>query len=59
MMMALLFYFVLSLIASTLVVFAAALSAHISHRENQSEQYDNAEDSSDQSKPLCVQSLSQ
>ncbi|MCC6605130.1 MAG: hypothetical protein IT327_18125 [Anaerolineae bacterium] len=59
MMMALLFYLVLSLIASTLVIFAAALSAQISHRDNQPERYDNAENSSDQSKPLCAQSLSQ
>lgn len=59
MIMALLFYILLSLIASTLVIFAAMLSAQISHRENQPECYDNAEASSDQSSSFCAQSLSQ
>ncbi|MCA9956305.1 MAG: hypothetical protein KC434_16365 [Anaerolineales bacterium] len=58
MMMALLLYFSLSLIASTLVLFAAALSSSISRRENLPERYDNAEASSNQSAPFCPQSPS-
>lgn len=55
MMMALLLYFILSLIASTLVLFAAALSSRISRRENLPERYDNAEANSDPAASLYAQ----
>lgn len=58
MMMALLFYFILTVTASTLVLFAAGLSSQISRRENLAERYDNAEANSDQSAPFWAQSSS-
>lgn len=56
-MMALLIFTILSLIASTLVIFAAALSSRLSRQEDWSESYayDNVKGNSDSSEPLCAQ----
>jgi len=58
-MMALLIYSILSLITSTLVIFAAVRSAQLSLHEDWTETYDNAESSSNQSKPLHAQMVNQ
>ncbi len=58
-MMALLIFSILSLIASTLVIFAAALSSQLSRHENWTETYDNSESSTSQSKPLHAQMVNQ
>jgi hypothetical protein len=58
-MMALLIFSILSLIASTLVIFAAALSSQISRHEDWTETYDNTESSSNQSKPLHARMVNQ
>jgi hypothetical protein len=57
-MMALLIFSILSLIASTLVIFAAALSSQISRHEDWTETYDSTE-SSNPSKPLHAQMVNQ
>jgi hypothetical protein len=54
-MMALLIFSILSLITSTLVIFAAVLSSRLSRRENWTERYDAADGSNNQSKPLHAQ----
>ena len=53
-MMALLIFIILSLVASTLVIFATALSSQLSRHEDWTETYDNVESSSNQSE-LCAQ----
>jgi hypothetical protein len=58
-MMALLIFSILSLIASTLVIFAAALSSRLSRYEDWTETYDKAEGGSNQSKPLHAQMVNQ
>ncbi len=57
-MMALLIFSILSLIAATLVIFAAALSSRLSHNEEWTEKYDNAE-SSNSSTPLHARMVNQ
>ncbi|MCA9899299.1 MAG: hypothetical protein H6654_06880 [Ardenticatenaceae bacterium] len=56
-MMALLLFSVLSLIASTFVLFAAMLSSRLSQSENWTEGYDSAEANGNQSSPLCAQMM--
>jgi len=58
-MMALLIFSILSLIASILVIFAAALSSQLSRHEDWTETYDNTESSSNQSNPLCARMVNQ
>ncbi len=59
MMMALTLFFILSLIASIFVIFAAALSARLSRSENWTETYDEAEKVNDtQSQPMRAQMFS-
>ena len=54
-MVTLLIFSILSLIASTLVILATALSSQLSRREKWTESYDSAESSSNQSRPLRAQ----